>query len=92
MKQNVLSTVGQTAVPIAGIGGYVGNLLATGNAYDKPLPMLDYLYSLGKAVSYPVLAATADTARDKDKYVKGFEKSLLKSLTIPNKFIRMMTE
>lgn len=92
MKQNVLSTVGQTAVPIAGIGGYVGNLLATGNAYDKPLPMLDYLYSLGKTVSYPVLAATADTARDKDKYVKGFEKSLLKSLTIPNKFIRMMTE
>lgn len=92
MKQNVLSTVGQTALPIAGIGGYVGNLIATGNAFDKPLPMIDYLYSLGKTVSYPILAATAETARDKDKYVKGFEKSLLKSLTIPNKFIRMMTE
>lgn len=92
MKQNVLSTVGQTTIPIAGIGGYVGNLLATGNAFDKPLPMIDYLYSLGKTVSYPILAATADTANDKDKYVKGFEKSLLKSLTIPNKFIRMMTD
>ena len=92
MKQNVLSTIGQTAMPIAGLGGYVGNLLATGNTYDKPLPMIDYLYSIGKTVSYPALAVTAETEREKQKYIKGFEKSLLKSLTMPNKFIRMLTE
>lgn len=92
MKTNILSSVGQTTLPIAGFGGYVGNLLATGSAFDKPLPMIDYLYSLGKAFSYPILAAGAETEREKEKYVKGFKKSALKSLTIPNKLVKMVTE
>lgn len=92
MKQNLYTTIGQTTMPIAGLGGYFGNLVATGSAYDKPLPMIDYMQNLLKIPGYSTLALKADTDSDRKRYLTNLEKSFLKSLTVPNKYIRMFTE
>lgn len=91
-KGNITGSIGQSLVPVLGAGGYAANLLTTGQAFDKPIAMLDYLYNLEKAAVYPIKAAYADTKQEKEKYLKQAKKSALKSLTIPNKIVKMLTD
>lgn len=92
MKQNIFSTTGMIAMPVAGIGGYYGTALATGMAYDNPLPMLDYIHNIEKAAAYPILAATEKDENAKKRYWRNFKKSGLKALTVPKKWVNMIVE
>ena len=92
LKQNIMSTAGMIAMPAFGLGGYAGNLLATGQSFDNPLPAMEYAHSIIKATVFPVLALGADEEKDKARYWRNAKKSLLKSLTIPNKYVNMIVE